>query len=190
MLRTVLLIAGIAFLAALLPAVFANKDSDIFVNVPPSREHTGAIAAGMNGKMIAVARTDVEPAYNPLSGRQARIEMDRNGHFSTDFRLNGRSIMALVDTGATYVAVNTSTARQIGIRLVPSDFKYTVRTANGNVAAAAAMIDEITVGRITVDNVQAAVLPDQALDGTLVGMSFLSQLRSYNVENGALVLEQ
>jgi len=189
MLRTVLLIACIALLAALLPSFFMNKQ-DIFVNVPPSHERTGAIAAGMNGKMIEVARADVEQASNPLSGRHAQIDMDKSGHFISEFRLNGRTVRAMIDTGATLVAVNTSTARRIGIRLVPSDFKYTVKTANGNVAAAAAVIDEITIGRITVDNVQAAVLPDRALDGTLVGMSFLGQLRSYNVENGALVLEQ
>jgi aspartyl protease family protein len=189
MLRTVLLIAGIAALAALLPAMFTKK-TDIFVNVPPSQEHTGAISVGPNGNMVTVARADVEPAFNPLSGRRARVAMDRSGHFVTDFRLNGRSVAAMVDTGATLVAVNTSTARRIGIKLVPSDFKYTVKTANGTVAAAAAVIDEVTIGRITIDNVQAAVLPDRALDGTLVGMSFLGQLRSFNVENGALVLEQ
>lgn len=189
MLRTVLLIACIAVLAALLPSAFSKK-ADIFVNVPRSQEHTSALAAGPSGKMVEVARAEVEPAFNPLSGRRARIDANRGGHFVSDFRLNGRSVKAMIDTGATYVAVNTSTARRIGIKLVPSDFKYTVHTANGTVAAAAAVIDEVTIGRITVDNVQAAVLPDRALDGTLVGMSFLGQLRSYNVENGALVLEQ
>lgn len=189
MLRTVLLIACIAVLAAMLPFVFA-KQQDIFVNVPPSNEHTGAIAAGPNGKMVEVARAETAPPVNPLSGRGARLKMDKSGHFVSEFRLNGHNITAMVDTGATLVAINEATAWRIGIGLVPSDFKYKVRTANGDVAAAAAVIDEITIGRITVDNVHAVVLPDEALDGTLVGMSFLNQLRSFKIRDGELVLEQ
>lgn len=189
MLRTVLLIACIALLAALLPSVFANRP-DIFVNVPPSNEHTGAIAAGPGGTMVEVARTPTAASANPLSGRSARLKMDRTGHFVSEFRMNGYRVKALVDTGATLVAINRSTAQRIGIRLMPSDFKYAVNTANGKVAAASALIDEVTIGRITVENVSAAVLPDEALDGTLVGMSFLNQLRSFNVDNGELILRQ
>ena len=46
------------------------------------------------------------------------------------------------------------------------------------------------IGRIDVSDVQAVVLEDEALSGTLVGMSFLNRLRKYHVENGALILEQ
>lgn len=189
MLRTILIIAVIAVAAAMLPSIFLSK-SDVFVNAPPRGDHTSSVAAGPNGELIEVARVETTPAENPLSGRRVRLAMDQRGHFVSDFRLNGRTVPALVDTGATYVAVNTSTARRIGIKLVPSDFKYKVKTANGTVAAAAAIIDEMTIGRITIDNVQAAVLPDSALEGALVGMSFLGQLRSFNIENGALLLEQ
>ena len=52
------------------------------------------------------------------------------------------------------------------------------------------MLETVEIGRIRVRDVQAVVLEDQALSGTLVGMSFLSRLSGYKVEYGELVLEQ
>ena len=95
-----------------------------------------------------------------------------------------------MDTGATLVAMNLSTARRIGIKVMPPDFKYTVKTANGETRAAGATIDRLQIGRILVENVEAVVLDDDALEGTLIGVSFLNRLTKYQVENGALLLVQ
>jgi aspartyl protease family protein len=46
------------------------------------------------------------------------------------------------------------------------------------------------IGRIQVKDVDAMVLEDSALGGTLVGMSFLSKLSSFRIENGTLLMEQ
>jgi aspartyl protease family protein len=96
----------------------------------------------------------------------------------------------LIDTGATVVAINASTARRIGIVLTPSDFTHSVVTANGETKAAAATIDTVRIGKIYIDKVPAVVLEDSALSGTLVGMSFLKRLSKYEVENGAMILQQ
>lgn len=125
-----------------------------------------------------------------LTGRRVRMAMDREGHFSGEFKLNGRRVEALVDTGATLVAINRSTARRIGLSLMASDFKFEVNTANGVTKAAAARIESLQIGRIFVTDVEAVVLEDRALDGTLIGMSFLKRLKKFNVENQTLLLEQ
>lgn len=125
-----------------------------------------------------------------FSGRTARIRMDARGHFVTNARMNGRTVEVLVDTGATSVAINRSTARRLGIHLNASDFKYTVSTANGKTKAAAAFIDRIEIGRVGVRNVRAAVLDDNALSGTLLGMTFLGELRGFEIRNRELVLTQ
>ena len=132
----------------------------------------------------------IAPATEVLLGRKVRISADPRGHFNADFKLNGRSIDAMVDTGATLVAINLSTARRIGIQLTPADFKYEVNTANGKTRAASATIERLQIGRILVENVDAVVLDDKALDGTLIGVSFLNRLAKYQVENGALLLVQ
>jgi aspartyl protease family protein len=134
----------------------------------------------------AVALTTAEP----LLGRKVLLRSDPRGHFIADFKLNGRGLQAMVDTGATVVAINRSTARRIGLRLAPDDFKYEVQTANGSTRAASAMIDRIQIGRISVEAVEAVVLDDKALDGILVGMSFLNRLSKFEVQNGALVMQQ
>jgi aspartyl protease family protein len=132
----------------------------------------------------------VEPPTEVLLGRKVRIEADQFGHFNADFRLNGRSVGAMIDTGATLVAMNASTARRIGIKIMPADFKYTVRTANGETRAAGVKIERLQIGRILVESVDAVVLDDKALDGTLIGVSFLNRLAKYQVENGALLMVQ
>lgn len=130
------------------------------------------------------------PAPRVPEGRRVRFSADANGHFVSEFKLNGRRVTAMVDTGATTVALNRSTARSIGIPLAQSDFKYEVRTANGIARAATVVIDNVSIGRIVVDDVQAAVLEDDSLAGTLVGMSFLSRLSKFQIENGSLLLEE
>jgi aspartyl protease family protein len=120
--------------------------------------------------------------------RAASIPMDRVGHFSADFRINGRPVRGLIDTGATYVALNVSTARSLGLGLANSDFKHKVSTANGKTSAAMVMLDRMDVGSISVRNVEAFVLEDKALSTTLIGMSFMSKLTSYKVKGNKLEL--
>lgn len=129
-------------------------------------------------------------ADNPLDGRKARIAMDNRGHFMVEARMNGRKANVLIDTGATYVAINESTARKLGIRLKDADFKYKVRTANGITFAAAAMIDEIEIGRVRVKNVRASVSRDASLSTALLGMAFLKKLKKFEISNGELLLTQ
>ncbi len=139
---------------------------------------------------LDVVAKPVPAAPQVLSGKRVRLAADARGGFVADFRLNGRSVEALVDTGATKVAINRSTARRIGIALDNDDFKYTVRTANGTTRAAGVVIERVQIGRILIENVHAAVLEDSALNGTLVGMSFLNRLSKFQVEVGALLLMQ
>jgi aspartyl protease family protein len=95
-----------------------------------------------------------------------------------------------VDTGASQVALRESDAAELGIHPMPADYTATVSTANGNIKAARAKLDRIEVGDITVFDVAALVLPDEALSQNLLGVTFLSRLRRYEYANGRLVLEQ
>ena len=46
------------------------------------------------------------------------------------------------------------------------------------------------VGGLIVRDVDAMVLPDEALSENLLGMSFLSRLKRFEYANGRMVLEQ
>jgi aspartyl protease family protein len=118
------------------------------------------------------------------------IEADRQGHFQIEARLDGRRVDFMVDTGASMVIMRESDAARIGIRPRPVDYTATVSTANGKIKAAPTKLERVEVGGITVYDVQALVLPDEALGVNLLGVSFLSRLKRYEYANGRMVLEQ
>jgi len=62
-------------------------------------------------------------------------------------------------------------------------------TANGQINAARVTLRRVDIDGVRVRDVAGMVLPEGSLDGTLLGMSFLSHLRSFRVEDGVLRLE-
>jgi len=138
----------------------------------------------------AVVQPPFEPREPSSSGRSLMLEADRQGHFEVEARVEGRFIDFIVDTGASLVVLRESAAAQAGIRPQLRDYTATAVTANGKIKAAPARIERIEVGGITVYDVPAIVLPDEALAKNLLGVSFLSRLKRYEYANGRLVLEQ
>ena len=151
-------------------------------------EGTGTATETAASPMAAAVRPEPgKPVAHYASGvRKVNLQMDGSGHFTGSFRLNGRAVDGLIDTGATFIALNAKTARSIGIRLSPADFTYGVRTANGTTKAAKVVLDRVEIGIISIDDVEAFVLSDDALSATLVGMSFMSKLSSYKVKGKTL----
>ena len=162
--------------AVLLAGGFFARYADHAV-VPPSAQ-TAAIESAS------------QPRQPITSGRSLILESDRQGHFKTEARIDGRYVDFLVDTGASTVVLRETDAARAGIRPRPSDYTATVSTANGKIKAAPAKLDRIEVGGITVYDVPALVLPDEVLGQNLLGTSFLSRLKRYEYANGRLVLEQ
>jgi aspartyl protease family protein len=123
-------------------------------------------------------------------GRSVNIPRDARGHFETEGRINGQRISFMVDTGASVIALNETSAARFGLRPSRGEYKATVTTANGTIKAARARIDMIDVGGLVVRDVDAMVLPDEALSENLLGLSFLSRLRRFEYAGGTMVLEQ
>lgn len=111
------------------------------------------------------------------------------GHFFTQASVDGRRLDFMVDTGASTIALRESDAARLGIHPGERDYRHSVSTANGVVRAAYTELNRVEVGGVTVRNVAALVLPDEALGQNLLGMTFLSKLR-WEQKNGKLTLEQ
>ena len=124
------------------------------------------------------------------SGRSLDIPRDARGHFAADGRIDGQRINFMVDTGASVVALNEKSAARFGLRPSRSDYNATVSTANGTVKAARTRLAMIELGGLVVRDVDALVLPDEALSENLLGLSFLSKLKRFEYANGKMVLEQ
>lgn len=163
----------------------------------PFMDATEAVEVSEDGAASAPA-VDVQgqdastrkASYNPLDGRRAVLDPNGHGQFVTEARINGERMQVLVDTGATYVAMNESAARKIGIRLKDGHFRHGVKTANGTIHVALAKIDSIEIGRVRVEDVDVAVMRDEASDMILLGMSFLKKLKNFAYDGDALVLNQ
>jgi aspartyl protease family protein len=140
----------------------------------------------------AAPRTVSAPveAPAPSSDRTFNIPRDGRGHFATEARIDGQRVAVMVDTGASVVALNESSAARFGLRPIPSQYTATVTTANGTLKGAPARIAMIEVGGLIVRDVDAMVLPDEALSENLLGLSFLSRLKRFEYANGQMVLQQ
>lgn len=169
-----------AFLCLAVAGMMLSENGDLFSG--GQKEQRVAVAE-VQANNQAEARTQ-----SPRSPGKARAKRDERGHYTFKARLNGRSIPVLVDTGASSVAINERTARRIGLRLSKDDFRHVANTANGQVSIAIASIREVRIGGVQVRDVQAAILPDEALDGVLLGMSFLNQLDRFEFADGEPVL--
>lgn len=187
MLRKLLILSVFAGTSASIPVVY-QSNPQMFENLLKSTVTARPEVEAQ--PQVNLASVPDKPAAPLPTGRKVVVTADGRGHFSSTFKLNGRQVDGMIDTGATLVAVNTSTARRIGLSLNPSDFSHEVNTANGSIKAAVVTIDRLQIGSISVDGVQAIVLDDKALRTNLIGMSFLNRLGKYQAENGTLLLVQ
>lgn len=122
------------------------------------------------------------------ASRSYVLKSDDQGHYRGRFRINSRAIDAMVDTGATFVTLNESAARNLGYGGTELDFRYEVTTANGKVKAAHILLKTVEIGTVKVRDVDALVIRDQSLNTALIGMSFMKKLSSYSSEDNQLSL--
>ncbi len=94
----------------------------------------------------------------------------------------------LVDTGASSVVLKSTDAERAGIDLARLAYVVPVQTANGTAFAAPIRLKSIVVGTIAFGDVEALVAQSGALDESLLGMSFLSKLGSYEFSGDYLTL--
>ena len=111
-----------------------------------------------------------------------------DGHFTVASTVDGVAIPLLFDTGASAVVLSYRDAERAGIRLDNLSFSMPVMTANGTGRAAVVELDRIEVGGIARRNVRAFVAEDGALQGSLLGMTFLETLSRYSVAGDKLEL--
>lgn len=101
---------------------------------------------------------------------------DPRGSYVTLGTINGKTVRFVVDTGATFVALGTTRATQLGIAYRQGR-PVTLSTANGNAGAFVIVLDSVRVGGITLEKVEAAVSDGMnGWDGVLLGMSFIGRL--------------
>jgi aspartyl protease family protein len=174
--RNILIFAGLMVGAG----TYMAQTADRMTAATPAR-----VTSASN--MAASARVQ-QPA--PTGIRSLSIPRDARGHFQTEGRIDGQRIDFMVDTGASVIALNETSAARFGLRPSRGDYNATVTTANGTIKAARTRLAMVELGGLIVRDVDAMVLPDEALSENLLGLSFLSKLKRFEYAGGKMVLEQ
>ena len=131
----------------------------------------------------------VQTVTTGAGGRGAVIKIRKTeGHFIAKTQVNGRSVRMIIDTGASTVVLRPEDARRAGIELNALTYSIPVETANGRAFAARVKLDKVSLGDLTLEKVDALVTRPGALHQSLLGMSFLSRLRSYEFSGNQLLM--
>ena len=151
------------------------------------RDEFSAIGRRVAGELLPPGSA-INVATDGHLNRAVRIRKRPDGHFAIRGQVNGAQMTLLVDTGASSVVLKHADARKIGIDVNKLRFTVPVQTANGTSFAAPILLRNVTVGPITLNKVTALVSKPGALDESLLGMSFLTRLRSYEFSGEFLTL--
>lgn len=149
------------------------------------------LASPKVSETVASRQEPPESPQKPAGGiRTLVLDASSNGHYLTTVWINGRAVDAVIDTGATTIALPEKVAAASGVIPRASDYTARTHTANGVVEAAPVDLREVRLGSIRLKNVRALVLPDGALGVTLIGMTALSRLSTIDIRDGRMRLVQ
>ena len=123
------------------------------------------------------------------SGEGGRIELPlgRDGHFHLTATVNGQKVNFTVDTGASDIVLSQNDARRIGINPDMLSYFGQAQTANGVVATAPVTLDSFTVEGVT-DSGLRAVVNNGPMDGSLLGMRYLSRFSNIQMQPDRMIL--
>lgn len=127
-----------------------------------------------------------DPGGGGGSGRIV-LPVGSGGHYTGLASINGHPVQFVVDTGATMVSMGADVASRLGLDYRDSTAGAAM-TANGAVPVRHVSLTKVTVGDVTIYNVDAMVVP-QAMPLVLLGNSFLSHFQMHS-ESSSLVLDK
>ena len=150
------------------------------------KEEIAPIAARVVGELLPGSAMTVEQSAGGLT--EIRIRKRLDGHFNANVDVNGKQIAMIVDTGASSIVLTPEDATKAGIDIRNLAYNIPVLTANGRTFAARVRLDKVAIGPVDRANVDALVAKHGAMTQSLLGMSFLSRLRSYEFSGDFLTL--
>ena len=156
---------------------------------------TRVLSSGQTWQKVKLISADSNAATFDIDGKRQKLAMgqsistdfsggekptlkltaDGGGHFSTIGSINGYPIRFLVDTGATSIAISSSEASRMGLNYKDGE-RGMASTANGVVPVYKVVLNNVKIGGISQNLVEASVIEGAGLQVALLGMSFLSRL--------------
>jgi clan AA aspartic protease (TIGR02281 family) len=141
---------------------------------------------------VLVEPGGVNPAPAQISrttstGQELVIPVGRNGHFTVTAEVDGVEILFLVDTGASQVILTAEDAERLGYGVDDLEYSARFQTANGTIRGAPLLLPNLRIEDLEIEDVHASVI-QAPMPASLLGMSFLSRLDSFEVGDEGLIL--
>lgn len=133
-------------------------------------------------------RSELVPGYAIETGEHEMVLTESDGgSFFIFGEANGVRIRFLIDTGASDTVLSPADAAAIGIDVRALDFSKVYSTANGLGRGASYTLDALSVGPVSIAPMPVSI--NQApMGSSLLGMTFLRRLRSFEIQGRRLIL--
>jgi aspartyl protease family protein len=131
---------------------------------------------------------ELVPGHVITRGRTVEVARTVNGDFDVAAQINGARVAMVLDTGASSVVLTREDAKAAGLPLEVLAYTTNIETANGHARAAPVTLDRIAIGGLVEHSVAALVAQPGQLKTSLLGMSFLNRLQSWEVRGDRLLL--
>ncbi len=196
------LVAGLAMLVFLSGAVASSYRGRVFQALKQLTAWTAMIfllvgVYAYRGELATVADRvigELTPQGAQINvtgsstGQAVRIKRGWSGHFVASAEIADKRVDMIVDTGASTVVLRHEDAKRLGIDVRKLRYNVPVQTANGSSFAARIELSNVLIGNVTVKGVEALIAKPGSLHQSLLGMTFLSRLRSYEFAGDYLEL--
>ncbi|MGB6538416.1 MAG: TIGR02281 family clan AA aspartic protease [Xanthobacteraceae bacterium] len=139
---------------------------------------------GVGDRLLA----ELVPGHVVSEGRTVAVARTNGGDFAINTAINGARVAMVLDTGASSVVLTREDAKRAGLPIEVLDYTVNIDTANGRTRAAPVTLDRIAVGSLVERSVDALVAQPGQLKKSLLGMSFLNRLQSWEVRGDHLYL--
>jgi aspartyl protease family protein len=131
---------------------------------------------------------ELAPGHATTEGRTVQVARAANGDFAVSAQINGARISMVLDTGASSVVLTREDAKAAGLPLEVLAYTVAIDTANGRTQAAPVTLDRVAIGGLVEHSIAALVAQPGQLKTSLLGMSFLNRLQSWEVRGDRLLL--
>ena len=131
---------------------------------------------------------ELVPGRASSHGRTVEIARANTGDFRIGTEVNGARVVMVLDTGASSVVLTHDAAMAAGLPLEFVKYSVNVETANGHTLAAPVTLARIAVGAIVEHDVPALIAQPGQLRLSLLGMSFLNRLQSWEVRGSRVMM--
>ncbi len=132
---------------------------------------------------------ELVPGRAITHGHTVEFARADTGDFRIGAEINGVSVGMVLDTGASSVVLTHEAAKAAGLPTEFVKYSVSVETANGHTLAAPVMLDRVAVGGILERKVPALIAQPGQLRTSLLGMSFLNRLRSFEVQGSTVRMQ-